>query len=74
MKNGLTVTRIAELFYTTRQTVHRWLIRGRHVGREPFKDRHRESKACNVSDKVELSILTLENVWVVNSSHTAGLV
>jgi len=63
VKKGLTVTRIAYLFDTTRQTVHRWLRRGRHVGRESFKDKPREPRACNVTDEVEVSILTLRNTF-----------
>jgi len=57
------VTRIAYLFDTTRQTVHRWLRRGKHVGRESFKDRPREPKTIKVTDEVELSILTLRNTF-----------
>jgi len=57
------VTRIAYLFDTTRQTVHRWLRRGKHVGRESFKDRPREPKTSKVTDEVELSILTLRNTF-----------
>jgi len=63
VKKGLTVTRIAYLFDTTRQTVHRWLRRGKHVGRESFKDRPREPRASKVTDEVELSILTLRNTF-----------
>ena len=63
VKKGLTVTRIAYLFDTTRQTVHRWLRRGKHVGRESFKDRPREPKASKVTNKVELSILTSRNTF-----------
>jgi len=57
------VTRIAFLFDTTRQTVHRWLRRGKHVGRESFKDMPREPRASKVTDEVELSILTLRNTF-----------
>ena len=63
VKKGLTVTRIAFLFDTTRQTVHRWLRRGRHVGRESFRDILREPRASKVTDEVELSILTLRNTF-----------
>ena len=42
---GLTVTRIAQLFDTTRQTVYRWLKRGKHVGREYFNDKPRGAKS-----------------------------
>jgi len=63
VKKGLTVTRIAFLFYTTRQTVYRWLRRGEHVGRESFKERPREPKASRVTDEVKLSILSLRNTF-----------
>jgi IS30 family transposase len=63
LKKGLTVTRIAYLFDTARQTVHRWLRRGKHVGRESFKDKPREPKASKVTNEVEVSILTLRNTF-----------
>ena len=63
LKKGLTVTRIAFLFDTTRQTVHKWLKRGKHVGRESFKDRPREPRVSKVTDEVELSILALRNTF-----------
>ena len=63
VKKGLTVTRIAYLFDTTRQTVYRWLRRGRHVGRESFRDRAREPRASRVTDEAELSILSLRNTF-----------
>ena len=59
VKKGLAVTLIAELFDTTRQTVHRWLKRARHVGREYFKDKPRKPKPAKVTEQVELSILKL---------------
>ena len=59
VKKGLAVTRIAELFDTTRQTVHRWLNRARHVGREYFKDKIRRPKPAKVTQEAELSILKL---------------
>jgi len=59
VKKGLAVTRIAELFDTTRQTVHRWLKRAKHVGREYFKDNPRKPKQAKVTQEVELSILKL---------------
>jgi len=37
VKKGFSVTSIAGLFGTTRQTVYRWLRRGRHRGTEPSK-------------------------------------
>jgi len=63
LKKGLTVTCIAFLFDTTRQKVYRWLRRGRHAGREPFKDIPRELKASKVTGEVELSILALRNTF-----------
>ena len=61
IKKGLTVTRIADLLDTTRQTVHRWLKRARHVGREHYRDRPRAPKQRKVTEKVEVSILALRN-------------
>jgi len=63
LRKGLTVTGIAFLFDTTRQTVHRWLRRGRHVGRESFKDKPREPRASKVTGEVELSILALRRAF-----------
>jgi len=63
LRKGLTVTRIAFLFDTTRQTVHRWLRRGGHVGRESFKDKPREPKTSKVTGEVELSILALRHTF-----------
>ena len=63
VKKVLTVTRIAYLFDTTRQTVHRWLRRGKHVGRESFRDRPREPKTSKVTAEVEVSILALRNTF-----------
>jgi transposase InsO family protein len=63
IKKRLTVTRIAELFDTTRQTVHRWLKRARHVGREHYKDKPRSPKPGKVTDMVEVSILALRNTF-----------
>ncbi len=63
VKKGLAVSRIAELFDTTRQTVHRWLKRARHVGREYFKDKPRKSKPAKVTQEVELSILKLRTAF-----------
>ncbi len=53
VRKDLTVTCIAQLFDTTRQTVHRWLKRSRHVGREYFKDKPRLPKPSKVTDEVE---------------------
>jgi len=63
VKKGLAVTRIAELFDTTRQTVHRWLNRAKHVGREYFKDKPRKPKHAKVTTEVELSILKLRTTF-----------
>lgn len=61
VNKGLTITRIAELLDTTRQTVHRWLKRARHVGREYYKDKPRTPKHRKVTEQVEVSILALRN-------------
>jgi len=63
VKKGLAVTRIADLFDTTRQTVHRWLNRAKHVGREYFKDKPRKPKQSKVTAEVELSILKLRTTF-----------
>jgi predicted DNA-binding protein YlxM (UPF0122 family) len=63
VKKGLAVTRIAELFDITRQTVHRWLRRAKHVGREYFKDKPRTPKQAKVTEEVELSILKLRTTF-----------
>ena len=63
VKKGLAVTRVAELFDTTRQTVHRWLGRAKHVGREYFKDKPRKPKESKVTEEVELSILKLRTTF-----------
>lgn len=59
VKKSLAVTRIAELFDTTRQTVYRWISRARHVCREYYKDKARKPKESKVTPEVELSILKL---------------
>jgi transposase InsO family protein len=61
LEKGLTVTRIAELLDTTRQTVHRWLRRAKHRGRESYRDKPRAPKRRKVTERVELSILQLRN-------------
>jgi len=63
VKKGLAVTRIAQLFDTSRQTVHRWLKRARHVGREYFKDKPRRPKPVKVTEEVELFILKLRTTF-----------
>ena len=45
----LTVTGIAQMFGTTRQTVYRWLKRGKHHGEETFKDKPRQPKESKVT-------------------------
>ena len=62
-KEGLTVTSIAGFFNTTRQTVHRWLKRGKHRGTETFKDKPRQPKESKVTVEVELSILKLRTTF-----------
>jgi IS30 family transposase len=69
VKKGLTVTRIAELFDTTRQTVHRWLNRAKHVGREYYKDRPKKPKESKVTMQVELSILKLRTTFKWGTAH-----
>jgi len=59
----LTVSSIAELFNTTRQTVYRWLRRGKHPGKETFRDKPRQPKQSKVSLEVELSILKLRTAF-----------
>ena len=61
VKKGLTVTNIAKLLDTTRQTVHRWLKRARHVGREYYKDKPRPPKQGKITEEIEVSILALRN-------------
>ena len=63
VKKGLEVTRIAELFDTTRQTVYRWINRAKHVGREHYKDKPRKPKEPKVTVEVELSILKLRTTF-----------
>jgi IS30 family transposase len=62
-KKGLTIKDIAYYFDTTRQTVHRWLKRAKHVGREHFKDKPRRQKPAKVTQEVELSILKLRTTF-----------
>jgi IS30 family transposase len=58
-KKGLSATSIAGFFNTTRQTVYRWLGRGKHRGKETFKDKPRAPRESKVTFQVELSILKL---------------
>lgn len=59
VEKGLAITRIAELFDTSRQAVHRWINRAKHVGREYYKDKNRKPKGSKVTVEVEFSILKL---------------
>jgi hypothetical protein len=63
VQKGLAVARIAELFDTTRKTVHRWLKRARHVGREYFGDKRRKPKEPKGTGEVELSIFKLRTTF-----------
>src|SRR4030066_2165399 len=62
-KKDLTVSSIAQMFNTTRQTVYRWLRRGNHRGKEAFKDKLRQPKESKVPVEVELSILKLRTTF-----------
>jgi transposase InsO family protein len=63
VKKGLSVTRIAELFDTSRRTVYRWLNRAKHPGRESFRDKSRKGKGIKITVEVEVSILALRNTF-----------
>jgi IS30 family transposase len=63
VKKGLEVTRIADLFDTSRQTVYRWIKRAKHRGREYYKDKPRKPKESKVTVEVELSILKLRTTF-----------
>jgi IS30 family transposase len=63
VKKDLAVTKIAELFSTTRQTVYRWLRRGKHPGKETFQDKPRQPKESKITVEVELSILKLRTTF-----------
>ena len=58
VKKGLAVTRIAELFDTTRQTVYRWLNRAKHVGREYYKDKPESQKSPKSPLKLSFPFLS----------------
>ena len=62
-KTNLTVTSIAQMFNTTRQTVYTWLKRGKHRGTEAFKDKPRQPKVSKITLEVELSILKLRTTF-----------
>jgi len=68
-KKDLTVSGIAQIFNTTRQTVYRWLRRGKHRGTETFKDKPREPKESKVTVEVELSILKLRTTFKWGTAH-----
>ena len=59
VKQDLSVTGIARMFKTSRETVYRWLGRGKHRGSETFKDKPRRPRKSKVNFEVELSILKL---------------
>ncbi len=63
VKKGLSVTRIAQLFDTTRRTVYRWINRSKHVGREYYKDKPRKPKESKITVEIEVSILALRNTF-----------
>lgn len=63
VKKGLSVTRIAELFDTTRQTVYAWVNRSKHVGREYYRDKPRKHKESKITVEIEVSILALRNTF-----------
>ena len=62
-KQNLAVTGIAKMFNTTRQTVYRWLGRGKHPGSETFKDKPRQPRERKVTAEVELGILKLRTTF-----------
>ena len=63
VKAKQTVTSIARAFNTTRQTVYNWLKRGKHRGKETFKDKPRTPKEGKVTLEIELSILKLRSAF-----------
>ena len=72
VKKGLTVTNIADLLDTTRQTVHRWLKRARHVGREYYKDKTREPRRRKVTKRRAQHTLPEKHPQLGNSEDPAG--
>ncbi len=58
-RKGYNKSFIANLFDTTRQTVHRWCKISFHRGRESFRDKPREPKEGKITHTVELTILHL---------------
>jgi IS30 family transposase len=63
VKKGMAIKNIAYYFETTRQTVHRWLKRGKHKGTETFQDKPRQPRESKVTQDVELSILKLRTTF-----------
>lgn len=63
LKKGLEVSRIAQLFDTSRRTVYRWLRRGNHQGSESFLDKERKPKESKVTVEVEVSIMALRTTF-----------
>ena len=63
VKKDFAVVNIAGLFNTSRQTVYRWLKRGKHRGTETFKDKPRQPRESKVSMEMELSILKLRTTF-----------
>jgi IS30 family transposase len=62
-KANQTVASIAKAFNTTRQTVYNWLKRGKHKGKETFRDKPRRPKESKVTLEIELSILKLRTAF-----------
>lgn len=62
-RKGLDKAYIAELFDTTRTTVHRWVKRACHRGSESFQDKERASKDGKVTVEVEVSIMALRTTF-----------
>ena len=58
---GVLYFELRHLFDTSRQTLHRWLKRARHVGREYFKDKPRTPRSRKATGEVEVSIFALRN-------------
>jgi hypothetical protein len=63
VKRGMAIKDIAYYFETTRQTVHRWLRRGRHKGAESFQDKPGQPRESKITEEVELSILKLRTTF-----------
>jgi len=62
-KDGKKVSETARFFGTSRRTVHRWIRRGNHVGREYYKDKPRRPRESKITPEVELSIVALRNTF-----------